>query len=75
MHEDEGQPEAEPDFQPAEELIAATGADIRYGGNRAYYTRPLPAGAFPNHVSGDFIVLPPKATFDPARGLLRNRRA
>jgi hypothetical protein len=40
--EEEGQPHAEPDFQPAEELIAATKADIRYGGNRAYYARPLP---------------------------------
>ena len=65
VHEDEGQPQAQPDFQPAEELIAATGADIRYGGNRAYYARPLPAGSFPHHTGGDFIVLPPKATFDP----------
>ena len=65
VHEDEGQPDAQPDFQPAEELILATEADIRYGGNRAYYSRPLPAGAFPNHSEGDFIVLPPQATFDP----------
>jgi antirestriction protein ArdC len=41
-----------PDFGPAEELIEATGADIRYGGDRAFYS--------PN---GDFIQLPPKATF------------
>ena len=54
VHEVEGQPPAEPDFQPAEELMAATGADIRYGGDRAYY-----------HRAGDFIVLPPRATFDP----------
>jgi antirestriction protein ArdC len=54
VHEVEGQPHAQPDFQPAEELISATGADIRYGGDRAYYSR-----------GGDFIVLPPKATFDP----------
>ena len=53
VHEDEGQPHAEPDFQPAEELMAATHADIRYGGDRAYYCR-----------RGDFIVLPPRATFD-----------
>ena len=59
------QPEAQPDFQPAEELIAATGADIRFGGDRAYYARPLPNGSFPHHTGGDFIVLPPKATFDP----------
>jgi antirestriction protein ArdC len=58
-----GQTVALPDFQPAEDLIAASAADIRYGGNRAYYVRPL--GAFPNHREGDFIVLPPKATFAP----------
>ena len=28
VHEDEGQPHAEPDFQPAEELILSTKADI-----------------------------------------------
>lgn len=65
VHEEAGQPLAELDFQPAEELIAATKADIRFGGNRAYYSRPLPTGTFPNHIAGDFIVLPPKATFDP----------
>jgi antirestriction protein ArdC len=54
VHEDNGQSPAEPDFQPAEELISATGADIRYGGDRAYY-----------HRKGDFIVLPPRATFSP----------
>ena len=54
VHEDESQPHAEPDFQPAEELMAATHADIRYGGDRAYY-----------HRTGDFIMLPPRVTFDP----------
>ena len=61
----EGQPDAQPDFQPAEELIAATKADIRYGGGRAYYRRPTPEGTFPNHREGDFICIPPKPTFDP----------
>jgi antirestriction protein ArdC len=66
VHEEEdGQPHPEPDFQPAEELIQNTQADIRYGGDRAYYRRPLPNGSFPNHTSGDFIVLPQKATFNP----------
>jgi antirestriction protein ArdC len=65
VREEAGQPHAQPDFQPAENLIAATGADIRFGGDRAYYRRPTPAGSFPNHREGDFIVLPPKATFDP----------
>ena len=49
-----------PDYGPAEELIAATGADIRFGGDRAYYRRPEPEDAWPNHAGGDFIMLPPK---------------
>ncbi len=61
----EVEPDAQPDFQPAEELIAATKADIRYGGGRAYYRRPTPEGTFPNHREGDFICIPPKASFDP----------
>jgi antirestriction protein ArdC len=65
VHEDEGQPHAEPDFQPAEELILSTEADIRYGGDRAYYRRPTPVGSFPNHAEGDFIVVPHRATFNP----------
>jgi antirestriction protein ArdC len=40
------------DFGPAEEVIQATGADIRFGGNRAFY-RP----------DEDFIRLPPKDWF------------
>ena len=54
VHEDKEESPAEPDFQPAEELISATGADIRFGGDRAYY-----------HRKGDFIVLPPRETFSP----------
>lgn len=42
----------QPDYEPAERLIAATGADIRFGGNRACYS-----------VGGDFICLPPKSSF------------
>ena len=44
------------DYEPADQAIAATGADIRYGGDRAFYRRPL-AG------DGDFIQLPHKGTF------------
>ena len=62
-HDD--QPDAQPDFQPAEELISATGADIRFGGSRAYYRRPTPEGSFPNHLEGDFIILPLRASFNP----------
>jgi antirestriction protein ArdC len=65
VREEAGQPEAQPDFQPAENLIAATSADIRFGGDRAYYRRPTPAGSFPNHREGDFICIPPRTTFSP----------
>ena len=51
-----GQPDSgEPliiDYQPAEEAIAATGADIRYGGGKAFYSP-----------TGDFIQCPPRTTF------------
>jgi antirestriction protein ArdC len=40
------------DYGPAEEVIEATGASIRFGGNRAFY-RPV----------GDFIQLPPRHSF------------
>lgn len=42
----------EPDYGPAEELIAATQADIRHGGERAFYS-PV----------GDFIQLPHRERF------------
>jgi antirestriction protein ArdC len=45
------------DFQPAEEAIKATGADIRHGGDRAYYRPPIIG------YDGDFIQMPPKKTF------------
>jgi len=44
-----------PNFGPADELIEATGADVRHGGERAFY-RP----------SEDFIQMPHKHRFDPA---------
>lgn len=50
---DESTPSA-PDFGPAEELIAATNADIRHLGDQAFYDR-----------IGDFIQVPAKARFDP----------
>ncbi len=40
------------DYEPAEQAIAATGADIRFGGDRAFY-----------RMTEDFIQLPPKAAF------------
>ena len=53
-----------PDFAPADELIAATGADIRIGGDLAFYRRPFPEGAFPNHEGGDYICLPNREKFE-----------
>lgn len=43
-----------PDFAPAEELIEATEADIRFGGEQAFY-----------HRKDDFIQTPHKHRFDP----------
>lgn len=43
-----------PDFTPADELIAATEADIRHQGDQAFY-----------HRGGDFIQVPPKSRFNP----------
>lgn len=51
---DESKPEGESpfvDYGPAEEVFAATGADVRFGGS-AFYSP-----------SGDFIQMPPKAAF------------
>lgn len=42
----------EPDFAPAEELIVATGADIRHWGERAFYS-----------INGDYIQLPHRERF------------
>jgi len=52
-----------PDYAPAEELIAKTEADIRHGGDRAFYRLPTPEGSWPNHAVGDFIQLPHKGNF------------
>ncbi len=45
------------DYQPAQDVIDATAMDIRHGGDRAYYS-PV----------GDYIQLPPKATFKTQAG-------
>ena len=42
------------DYSPAEAVFAATGAEVRFGGSRAYYSP-----------SEDFIQLPEKNAFDP----------
>ena len=46
-----------PDFEPAEDLIAATAADIRYGGEQAFYSR-----------QGDYIQVPQRHRFDSSGG-------
>lgn len=51
-----------PDFAEAERVIAATGAEIKYGGNRAVYIRPC--GMYPRHTDGDFIRMPERHRFD-----------
>lgn len=53
-----------PDFIPAEELIAATGATIHYGGEQALYSRPRPDGSWPEHWTGDEIFIPERSSFD-----------
>ena len=45
------------DFEPAEQAIEATGADIRHGGDRAFYRRGN------DGIEGDFIQLPFKHQF------------
>jgi antirestriction protein ArdC len=51
----------QPDYAAAREAIALTNADIRYGGDRAYYTRPI--GEFPDHHDGDYIQMPHPGQF------------
>ena len=53
-----GDAAALPNFGPADELIAATKADIRFGGEQAYYRRPTPEG------TGDYIQLPLRNRFE-----------
>lgn len=45
------------DYEPAERAAAAVNADMRFGGDRAYYRRPTPDG------HGDFIQMPHKHQF------------
>lgn len=61
--------QAQPDgsVPAADELIAATKADIRHGsGDGAFYRRPIPEDAWPNHDDGDFIMLPDRHRFHSA---------
>jgi antirestriction protein ArdC len=51
-----------PDYQHAEDVFEATKAEVRHGGDRAFYKRPI-GGEFPNHTSGDFIQMPERSRF------------
>ncbi len=51
----------QPDYAAAREAVSATGADIRYGGDKAFYARPR--GDFPHHIDGDYIQMPHPSQF------------
>ena len=51
----------QPDYASAREAITATGADFRFGGDRAFYLRPV--GEFPHHNDGDYIQMPHPGQF------------
>jgi antirestriction protein ArdC len=53
---------AAPECSEAEHVVAATGAEIRFGGNRAVYTRLL--GQTPKSENSDFITVPERTRFD-----------
>ena len=72
---DKFRPEEEPDsvnfgsddaFKTFDEVIAATKADIRFGGDKAYYKRPT-GPAWPKHTGGDFIGCPNRRQFPDCR--------
>jgi antirestriction protein ArdC len=61
--DDSGEVGIEPTtFAPADELIAATGAEIRHGGDQAFYRRPV--GNWPHHNDGDYIAIPTQHRFE-----------
>ena len=51
----------QPDYASAREAITATCAEIRFGGDRAFYVRPI--GTFPDHHEGDYIQMPHPGQF------------
>lgn len=57
------QPDNGNSYPAVEELIAATGAEIRHGGDKAFYALPLPTGTWPNHKAGDNITMPERTRF------------
>lgn len=53
--------EVHPDYDHVDRVIEATQVEIKHGGNRAYYTRPV--GEWPNHTAGDYITMPSMGQF------------
>jgi antirestriction protein ArdC len=53
----------DPMFEMTREVIAATKADIRHGGERAFYTLPQPYEDWPKHKKGDYITVPEPGRF------------
>lgn len=53
-----------PDFEPAEQVIRASDAPISCTNEgRAYYKRPTPFDAWPNHNEGHEIIMPFRSSF------------
>lgn len=69
-HKPAAMPQTGTSYPAVEELIAATGAKIRHGGDEAHYTLPLPEGSWPNHTRGDHITLPRRNRFDSVESYL-----
>ncbi len=66
VHDEWDEQTDKPDFEPADDLIQATGAEIRHFGQRAFYAPPVPDGAFPNHKAGDYIQVPSRFLHESA---------
>ena len=66
VQSDPGLAVASADWAAADHVVASTGADIRYGGNRACYTPPA-GGEWPNHKAGDYISIPARTQFPDVR--------
>lgn len=65
------QPDNGNSYPAVEELIAATGAEIRHGGDKAFYALPMPTGTWPNHKTGDNITMPERMRFISPEASLR----
>ncbi len=53
----------DPQYELSDRVFDATGAKIKYGGEKAIYYRPDPIHMWPHHTSGDCIVCPHREQF------------